>query len=196
MPKIVVKNSTVHGRGVFAATALPAGTRIIEYKGERIDWDEALRRHPHDPAQPNHTFYFSLDDGWVIDGGRHGNSARWINHACAPNCTTEEIPDQAGTVHVWVLAARDIAAGEELFYDYRLEIDAPYTKKLKQEFACHCGSPECRGTMLYLGEPKKKKDKPAKQAKKAKKKAADKAGRNESNKKGGKQKGDKGKGKP
>ncbi|HKT96977.1 MAG TPA: SET domain-containing protein-lysine N-methyltransferase, partial [Paraburkholderia sp.] len=66
--RIVVRQSGVHGKGVFAAGAIEAGERLIEYKGERISWKEALRRHPHNPDEPNHTFYFALDDGDVIDG--------------------------------------------------------------------------------------------------------------------------------
>lgn len=92
--KIEVRQSTIHGRGVFALCALKKGEKIIEYKGERIDWEEAERRHPHDPTQPNHTFYFSLEDGLVIDGRVKGNAAKWINHACKPNCEAREIVDK------------------------------------------------------------------------------------------------------
>jgi SET domain-containing protein len=141
--RIQVRRSGVHGRGVYATAPIAAGEIIIEYSGERISWDEAMDRHPHDPAQPNHTFYFSLDDGNVIDGNVQGNSSRWINHACDPNCETDEIDGR-----VFVKALRDLFPGEELFYDYGLVIDERYTPKLKKEFACHCGSPICRGTML------------------------------------------------
>ncbi|PLZ02008.1 SET domain-containing protein-lysine N-methyltransferase [Burkholderia sp. WAC0059] len=141
--RIVVRQSGVHGKGVFAAGAIEAGTRLIEYRGERISWKEALRRHPHNPAEPNHTFYFALDSGNVIDGKVDGNSARWINHSCAPNCEAEEIDG-----HVYIHALRDIAPGEELFYDYGLVIDAKQTKKLKREYECRCGARKCRGTML------------------------------------------------
>src|SRR5690242_5830216 len=84
--KLVVRRSGVHGKGVFAAQPLRAGERLLEYKGQRISWKEAVRRHPHNPDEPNHTFYFALEDGRVIDGNVNGNSARWINHSCAPNC--------------------------------------------------------------------------------------------------------------
>lgn len=141
--KVRVRESTVHGRGVFAARELVKGSKIIEYKGEIIDWDEAQRRHPHDPSQPNHTFYFHLDDSTVIDGRVKGNDARWINHSCAPNCEAEQHGNR-----VFIHALRNIAAGEELFYDYGLMLDAPYTQALKKEFACYCGSPDCRATML------------------------------------------------
>lgn len=141
--RIVVRQSGVHGKGVFATRAIARGERIIEYKGERISWREALRRHPHDPDHPQHTFYFSLDDGRVIDGKVQGNNARWINHACDPNCEAREEGE-----HVFIYARQDIAPNEELFYDYGLVIDARYTAKLKREYACHCGSPQCRGTML------------------------------------------------
>ncbi|MGC9237588.1 MAG: SET domain-containing protein [Thiomonas sp.] len=142
-PYTQVQDSPIHGRGVFARRPIRAGQRLLEYKGERIDWPEALRRHPHDPAQPNHTFYFSLGDATVIDGGVQGNSARWINHSCAPNCEAQQIGNR-----VFIDALRDIAPGEELFFDYALELDARYTAKLKRDYACRCGAPNCRGTLL------------------------------------------------
>ena len=141
--RIQVRRSGVHGRGVFAEVAIAQGEIILEYAGEVIDWDEALRRHPRDPSDPNHTFYFHLEDGRVIDGGVRGNSARWINHACDPNCESEESDGR-----IFIRALRDIAAGEELSFDYRLVIDARHTPKLKKAYACRCGSPKCRGTML------------------------------------------------
>ncbi len=143
--RIQVRRSGVHGKGVFALQPISAGTRLIEYTGERISWPEALRRHPHDPADPHHTFYFSLDDGsHVIDAKVGGNASRWINHACDPNCEADET--EGGRVYIQAL--RDLHPGEELFYDYGLVIDERYTAKLKREYACRCGSPNCRGTLL------------------------------------------------
>ena len=113
------------------------GERIIEYKGERISWKEALRRHPHNPDEPNHTFYFALENGKVIDGKVDGNSARYINHSCAPNCEAEEKEGR-----VFIHALREIEEDEELFYDYGLVIDGRITKKLKKEYECRCGAQE------------------------------------------------------
>lgn len=141
--RIVVRRSGVHGKGVFAAQPLRKGEVLIEYIGEIIDWDEALRRHPHDPAQPDHTFYFHIDDGRVIDANVGGNAARWINHSCAPNCEADEVDGR-----VFIKALRAIKAGEELVYNYGLTIDERYTPALKKKFACHCGAQACRGTML------------------------------------------------
>ena len=141
--RIQVRRSGVHGKGVFALQPIAAGTRIIEYKGEIITWPEALRRHPHDPAEPNHTFYFHIDDKHVIDANVGGNAARWINHACDPNCRADETDGR-----VFIEAQRDISPGEELSYDYGLIIDDRYTPKLKKEYECRCGSPNCRRTML------------------------------------------------
>ena len=143
--RIQTRRSGVHGKGVFALVDLAEGETIIEYVGEVITWKEALRRHPHDPSQPNHTFYFSLEDGRCIDGNDMGNDSRWINHACDPNCEADE--DEVNQ-RVWIKALRDLKKGEELFYDYGLVIDEPYTKKLKAEYKCLCGSKKCRGTML------------------------------------------------
>ena len=141
--RIQVRRSGVHGKGVFALQHIAAGTRLIEYKGQVITWPEALRRHPHNPDDPNHTFYFHIDDKHVIDANVDGNAARWINHACDPNCRAEETDG-----HVFIEAQRDIEPGEELFYDYGLIIDDRYTAKLKKEYECRCGSPNCRRTML------------------------------------------------
>lgn len=138
-----VRGSAVHGKGVFATREILKGTKVLEYKGEIIDWEEAQRRHPHDPEQPNHTFFFQRDDGTVIDGGVKGNAAKWINHSCEPNCETEE---KKGRIFVYAL--QDIQAGEELNYDYGLVLDGRHTKKVKAEYACRCGKPKCRGTML------------------------------------------------
>jgi len=141
--RIQVRRSGVHGKGVFALVAIPQGATLIEYTGEVVDWAEAVRRHPRDPSQPNHTFFFHLDDGRAIDGAVGGNASRWINHACAPNCEAE---DDHG--RIFIRALRDIAAGEELFFDYRLVVDDRYTARLKREYACWCGAANCRRTML------------------------------------------------
>jgi len=141
--RIQVRRSGVHGKGVFAVAPIAAGETIIEYKGEVITWPEALRRHPHDPKDPHHTFYFHIDDKHVIDAKYGGNAARWINHACDPNCEADEVDGR-----VFIKALRSIEPGEELFYDYGLIIDERYTPKLKKEYECRCGSPKCRRTML------------------------------------------------
>ncbi|MFL9666033.1 SET domain-containing protein [Variovorax sp. AB1(2024)] len=172
--RIQMRRSDVHGNGVFAVQDLAEGETLIEYKGEIISWKEALRRHPHDPAQPNHTFYFHIDDGRVIDGNVKGNDARWINHSCEPNCEADEVDGR-----VYIKALRNIAAGEELNYDYGLIIDEPYTPKLLSEFPCWCGSEQCRGTLLTPKDEdeekkKKKKDKKKAEKKKAEKKEAEK----------------------
>ena len=138
-----VKASSIHGKGVYAAANIPRGTLIIEYKGQVIDWKEALERHPHDPSQPNHTFYFSLETGNVIDANARGNAARWINHSCAPNCEAREIDGR-----VYIHAKRNLKMGEEMFYDYGLVLDEPYTEQIRHDYQCLCGSKKCRGMML------------------------------------------------
>ena len=120
-----------------------AGEIVLEYKGLTITWKEALRLHPEDPEDPSHTFYFTLDKKRVIDASVGGNSARFINHACEPNCETE-----IENGRVFIRALRSLRPGEELSYDYHLTVDGRHTSKLKQQYACRCGAPRCRGTML------------------------------------------------
>ena len=141
--RIQVRRSGVHGKGVFALQPIAEGERVIEYIGQIITWPEALRRHPRDPAEPNHTFYFHLDDKHVIDAFVAGNAARWINHACDPNCHADPVDGR-----VFIRALRNLQPGEELFYDYGLVVDERYTAKLKKDYECRCGSPNCRRTLL------------------------------------------------
>ena len=141
--RIQVRRSGIHGKGVFALRPLAKGETVVEYTGEVISWREALRRHPHDPTDPHHTFYFHIDDKHVIDAKYGGNAARWINHACRPNCEADE---QEG--RVFIKALRKIAPGEELFYDYGLSIDERYTPALKKQYECRCGTRGCRRTLL------------------------------------------------
>jgi len=145
--KATVRSSPIHGRGVVARIPIASGERICEYVGERIGWPEALRRHPHDPEQPFHTFYFSVDDDTVIDGNVGGDFSRYMNHSCEPNCEAELVEGDPVT-RIFIVALRDIDAGEELVYNYGLSLDERYTPTLKKQFACHCGSANCRGTML------------------------------------------------
>ncbi len=133
----------MHGKGVFAVSDFAQGETIIEYVGEIISWPEALRRHPHDPQDPHHTFYFHIDEGHVIDAKYGGNSSRWINHSCKPNCEPDEVNGR-----IFIKAKRNILAGEELNYDYGLVVDEPLTDKLKAEYPCWCGAKKCRGTLL------------------------------------------------
>ena len=139
-----VRHSSIHGRGVFASTEIPRGTRIIEYKGKRSSWDEALARPNSDPDDPAHTVLFEIDDGRVIDATVRGNAARWINHSCAPNCVTHE--DESG--RVFIDARRRIRPGEELTYDYQLSVEGRLTRKERAQYACCCGAAKCRGTLL------------------------------------------------
>jgi hypothetical protein len=150
--RIQVRRSGVHGKGVFALQDIAEGETLIEYVGEVISWEEAQDRHPHDPNDPNHTFYFHVNEDRVIDALHGGNSSRWINHSCDANCEADESNDR-----IFIKAIRNIHAGEELNYDYGLIIDEPYTKKLKAEYPCWCGSANCRGTLL---SPKERKDTP------------------------------------
>ena len=143
--KIQVKKSGVHGKGVFAARNIAKGETLIEYVGEIISAQEAEDRHPHDPTDPNHTFYFQVEDDKVIDALHGGNSARWINHCCTPNCKPEVIEGR-----VFIKAKKDIPIGSELNYDYGLIIDEPITKKLMAQYPCWCGSAKCRGTLLAV----------------------------------------------
>ena len=81
-----VRASPLHGLGVFASRRIRKGARIIEYLGERVSHAEADRRYEHKDVGDAHTFLFIVDEQTVIDAGVEGNEARFVNHACEPNC--------------------------------------------------------------------------------------------------------------
>ncbi|GAA5091235.1 MAG: SET domain-containing protein [Alcaligenaceae bacterium] len=157
-----VRRSPLHGHGVFARRPIPKGTYILEYEGVHITQEQADAQEPSNPDDPFHTFFFAISNGMIIDGGNGGNDSRYINHSCEPNCEGHESEDGN---RVFIVALRDIAAGEELLYDYALTIDDKITKTLKKQYACLCGTPSCRGTMLALPKPSKKQRKKAKKKK-------------------------------
>ncbi len=147
--KIVARKSAIHGNGVFAQLPIAKGERVIEYKGERRTHAE-VDAGDTGAADSGHTFLFTLNDDYVIDANHGGNSARWINHSCQPNCEAvlEENDADPTKSKVFIEARRAIRPGEELTYDYGITLDEPHTARLKKIWACRCGAKNCTGTML------------------------------------------------
>ena len=151
-----VRRSRIQGLGAFATEAIRKGTRIIEYKGERISPAEADRRYDDDASDHPRVLLFTVDNKAVIDAGVRGNEAQFINHSCDPNC--EAVTERR---RVYIYALRDIRAGEELLYDYNLTRQDDDAADQEKRYACHCGAKNCRGTMLTAAgkekQPQKKK---------------------------------------
>jgi hypothetical protein len=148
---LVIRSSAIHAAGCYTTRAIKKGTRICEYDGPRFSKDEADERYKDRFI----TYLFSCGTkGEVIDGF---GTAMFINHCCDPNCETE---DDDG--RIFVLALRDIAAGEELTYEYHLydSDDA--------EGDCYCGAENCRGTMFSEAEVKRRARKAARERKASK----------------------------
>ncbi|MGB6602761.1 MAG: SET domain-containing protein-lysine N-methyltransferase [Steroidobacteraceae bacterium] len=142
--RVEVRGSPLHGLGAFALAPIARGTRIFEYLGERISHAAADRRYQHKGTGDNHTFLFIADAHTVIDAGVGGNEARFVNHACAPNC--ESVIERS---RVFIDSLRDIGAGEELTYDYQIRRERDDPPDIDAVFACRCGSARCRGSMLW-----------------------------------------------
>ena len=154
-PWIRVRNSPIHGRGVFARVRIPKGTRIIEYTGDRVSHREADRRYDdHDPND-NHTFLFIVNTQTVIDAAIGGNEARFINHCCDGNC--ESVIEKG---RVFIDAIQPIEKGAELGYDYEIGREKDDPPNVDEVYACRCGSPKCRGTMLWPAERRTAKSAP------------------------------------
>ncbi len=133
-PGISIRDSPIHGKGVFATQTIPAGTVVVEYLGERISRDEAERREAL--TGPNGiTYILEYDARLFIDGAVGGSEARFINHSCNPNCAIRRDEGRA-----YFYATRTIQAGDELSIDYAFDPDDIQTP-------CDCGTPECRGLL-------------------------------------------------
>jgi uncharacterized protein len=138
-PRLLIRSSAIHAAGVTTLDPIPRGRRILEYDGPRISKDLADERYAEKPV----TYLFSIEGtSDVIDGFA---AAMFVNHSCDPNCETEEHNGR-----VYIKAIRNIAAGEELVYEYNLhDSDDDHAD-------CYCGAPQCRGTMFSDEELKRR----------------------------------------
>jgi uncharacterized protein len=152
MPRLIVRSSSIHAAGCYATEPIRKGARVCEYGGQRITKSVADERY----ADRCVTYLFGIDGtNIVIDGF---GTAMFLNHSCDPNCETDEIKG-----HVYIIAIRDIAAGEELVYEYNL-----YDSD-DDDADCYCGAKNCRGTM-YSEDEVKRRERAARRKKAAKKK--------------------------
>ena len=158
-PLYVVRNSRIHGRGVFAARRIRKGTRIVEYTGERISNKEADRRYDDTKMKRHHTFLFTLDSKTVVDGAMKtgGGDASFINHSCEPNCEAV-ITDKKIYIH----ALQTIEPGTELAYDYQYERTGKNDAQLEEFYICKCGAPNCRGSIMKPAKKKRSRRRPVK----------------------------------
>jgi SET domain-containing protein len=129
---IVFETSRIHGTGGFASSAISKGARIIEYVGRRISKQESLRH-----CEEGNEYIFGLNDEHDLDGNVPWNPARLINHCCAANCDAEVEADR-----IWIVANRDIAAGEEITFNYNFDLED------YKAHPCRCGSPHCVGYIV------------------------------------------------
>lgn len=141
------EESLIQGYGLFAKKTIPKGTRILEYQGQRIPKANLI----NDLTQglSSLRYVMNLDNNTAIDGERNGNDARFINHSCSPNCIVYFFD---GTPYIYSLGIINI--GEELSFDYQLgtEMAAEQLSIAEKQILmpCHCGSSNCRGTLLSL----------------------------------------------
>ena len=140
---IIVRNSKIHNKGVFATKDIKKGTKVIEYVGEKITKKESeLRAEKQLKKSKNHTtdggvYIFELNKKYDIDGKVPWNPAQYINHSCDPNCETE-----SNNKKIWIVAMKNIKKGEELTYNYGYDLDC------YEEHPCCCGSKNCVGFIV------------------------------------------------
>ncbi|MDP3773551.1 MAG: SET domain-containing protein-lysine N-methyltransferase [Gemmatimonadales bacterium] len=140
----MIRGSGIQGKGAFATRRIRKGTWIVEYTGARITHEVADRIYNDGST---HTFLFTVDEHTVIDATEGGGDARFINHSCDPNCDAWNAEGE-----IWIVASRDIEAGEELTYDYGLSWAGESEVEAFTRYACRCGAASCQGTMLVRGK--------------------------------------------
>ena len=116
-PKIRRKRSKLHGWGVFALEGINKNKRIIHYAGEKIRVRDSLVREDRYLTRGD-IWCFRINHLFVRDGHVGGNLSRFINHSCQPNCYASVVVDT-----IWIIAARNIEAGDELTFHYNTEGD-------------------------------------------------------------------------
>ena len=157
-----VRQSPIHGRGVFASRQIRKGSRIIEYVGEKIDKEESNRRGLELFEESQKTggaavYIFDLNDEWDLDGNKEYNDARLINHSCEPNAEMVNEDDE-----LWLYALRDIRQGEEISFDYGYDLEHFL------DHPCRCGTDSCVGYIVAQSQWKQLKRRLKKKGKKSK----------------------------
>jgi len=137
---LIIRSSAIHAAGCYTTTPIRKGARVTEYTGHRLTKAEADTAYEESPI----TYLFGLGDGKIVIDGH--STAMFINHSCDANCETREVKD-----HVWIVAIRNIEAGEEITYDYCLYDGGD------DEARCNCGAQKCRGTMYSPEEVRRRK---------------------------------------
>lgn len=141
-----LRESKIHNTGVFATQDIPAGTRVIEYVGEKISKEEGSRRSDFSiellarKRNLGEVYVFELNDQYDIDGSPDYNTAKYVNHSCSPNCESRIIDDR-----IWIVAIRNITKGDEITYDYSYDLDN------FENYMCLCSSDNCFGYILDSG---------------------------------------------
>jgi SET domain-containing protein len=130
--RVRVGTSRIAGQGLFAGQDIRQGTKIIWYIGQKITQEESDRR-----LAAGNVYIFGWNERYALDGDTPKNTARYINHACDPNCHTEQFGNT-----IWFVAIKDIRAGEELTSNYGYD-DEDYANN-----PCHCGAHHCCGYIL------------------------------------------------
>ena len=143
---VEVRDSVIHGRGVYSACLIPEETEVIEYVGELIDKEESEKRAWAQIAVAEETgdaavYIFTLNEEFDIDGSMEWNTARLINHSCDPNCEAFTVEEEDGE-RIVIYAKRDIEPGEELSFDYGFDLEC------YEDHPCRCGSDNCIGYIV------------------------------------------------
>ncbi|SEL17809.1 hypothetical protein SAMN05428989_1613 [Pseudoxanthomonas sp. GM95] len=148
--RILVRNSPIHGKGVFAQVDISPGQRVAQYRGVVKSSEDAEADDLHG-IDSGHTFLFSLNDQFLLDATRSRCAAKWFNHSCQPNCESvlyEHDSDDRSLDRIMFHAIRPIAPGDELTLSYGICLPVRHTKRMQALWACRCGADTCSGTML------------------------------------------------
>jgi len=134
-PRLEKKSSDTEGSGIFATADIKKDERVAIFGGKIMLIDEMYQIPPE-----LQRYTMQIEERFILGPAcDHAEDTDFFNHSCEPNC--------GFSGQVFLVAMRDIMAGEEITFDYAMTVSESVGSDMVFSMDCACGSPRCRGTI-------------------------------------------------